>query len=37
VASALDAGAGQVRRYLAEMKRLEQQQKQGHMATTTPQ
>lgn len=36
-ASALDAGAGQVRRYLAEMKRLEQQQKQGHMATTTPQ
>jgi uncharacterized protein YukE len=35
-ASALDAGAAQVRRYLAEQKRLEQQQKQGHVATPTP-
>ena len=35
-ASALDAGAQQVRRYLAEQKRIQQQQQQGHMATTSP-
>jgi uncharacterized protein YukE len=35
-ASALEAGARQVRRYLAELKRIQEQEKQGHMATPTP-
>jgi uncharacterized protein YukE len=35
-ATAMDTGATQIRRYLAEMKRLQQEEKLGHMATTQP-
>ena len=35
-ASAMETGAAHIRQYLARLKQIEQQQKQGHMATVNP-